>query len=52
MVIGASVSGLAAATTLQQAGAEMTVLEAREWVGGRIHFVAWHGFGRIMDTRY
>lgn len=34
-VIGAGVAGLAAAWHLQQAGAAVTVLEARDWLGGR-----------------
>lgn len=37
IVIGAGVSGLAAAKTLHEAGAEVIVLEARQRIGGRIH---------------
>lgn len=37
IVIGAGVSGLAAAKSLHEAGAEVTVLEARQRIGGRIH---------------
>jgi monoamine oxidase len=36
IVIGAGVSGLAAAKMLHQAGAQVTVLEARQRIGGRI----------------
>lgn len=36
LVIGAGVSGLAAAKMLHQAGAQVTVLEARQRIGGRI----------------
>ncbi|MDA0811865.1 MAG: NAD(P)/FAD-dependent oxidoreductase [Verrucomicrobia bacterium] len=37
IVIGAGVSGLAAAKSLHEAGATITVLEARNRIGGRIH---------------
>lgn len=37
IVIGAGVSGLAAAKKLHQAGVEVTVLEARNRIGGRIY---------------
>lgn len=37
IVIGAGVSGLAAAKSLHEAGARVTVLEARNRIGGRVH---------------
>lgn len=37
IVIGAGVSGLAAASKLHEAGLKVTVLEGRERIGGRIH---------------
>jgi monoamine oxidase len=43
LVLGAGMAGLTAARVLTQRGLRVTVLEARERVGGRIHSVLSHG---------
>lgn len=47
VVVGAGLSGLAAAYRLQQAGVDVEVLEADERPGGRCHVLRTHGF--IVD---
>jgi len=47
-VIGAGFAGLAAADTLRAAGAEVTVLEARDRVGGRVWSVPF-GEGTVVE---
>jgi protoporphyrinogen oxidase len=55
-IIGAGVSGLAAAITLNRAGYKPTVLEASDSVGGRVkttvlnHLVLDHGFQVLLDA--
>ncbi|MGB8407787.1 MAG: FAD-dependent oxidoreductase [Mycobacterium sp.] len=48
IVVGAGLAGLTAATDLVAAGADVTVLEARDRVGGRIHGVP-IGAGVVAD---
>jgi polyamine oxidase len=47
LVLGAGISGLAAAKDLQNNGFEVLVLEARSRIGGRIH--TFHEWGYPMD---
>lgn len=42
VVVGAGIAGLAAARRLRQAGVDVTILEARPRIGGRIH--TWRGW--------
>jgi oxygen-dependent protoporphyrinogen oxidase len=44
VVVGAGIAGLTAAYRLQQAGAEVSVYEARDYVGGRMASAEWEGF--------
>jgi len=43
VVVGAGFAGLGAASTLHRAGVDVTVLEARDRIGGRVHTVSLHG---------
>lgn len=48
VVIGAGVSGLTAARLLTRSGLTVTVLEARDRIGGRLH--SEHADGRVTDV--
>jgi len=49
IVVGAGFCGLAAATELDAAGLDVTVLEARDRVGGRVE-ASRNGLGELVDT--
>ena len=52
IVIGAGISGLAAAYELQKAGQEVIILEARDHVGGRMTTVDWGGFKVDIGAKF
>ena len=47
LIIGAGVSGLTAASLLTRAGRSVTVLEARDRIGGRVH--SERAAGKVTD---
>ncbi len=49
IVIGAGFAGLAAADALREGGAEVTVLEARDRVGGRVWSVPYGDRGAVIE---
>ena len=49
-VIGAGLAGLSAAYELQRAGWRVTVLEARDRVGGRVHSLRYFSDGLVAEA--
>jgi oxygen-dependent protoporphyrinogen oxidase len=52
VVIGAGISGLTAAYQLKKAGLDVLVLEANEYVGGRMTNVDWEGFRVDIGAKF
>lgn len=52
VVIGAGFAGLSAALRLRQAGAEVTVFESNDRVGGRTSSETWEGYVYERGTQF
>ncbi len=52
VVVGGGTSGLAAAVTLEKGGADVTVLEQRDFAGGRIYGVVKEGFTMDFGAQF
>jgi len=52
VIVGAGITGLSAAYTLQEAGQEVIILEGQDHVGGRMSTVDWGGFKVDVGAKF
>src|SRR5688500_6574289 len=50
IIIGAGAAGLSAARTLSAKGKSVCIVEARDWIGGRIHTMKGEGFSVPVEA--